>query len=551
MIKNIMLLTKISTRNFLETFKIVDKKKKRINKKSIYVWLFLVVIIAITYLSNEVLNFLDDYGQMHIFLDVIFAIVMMIMFMQTIIACMNILYFSKDLEYFLIFPIKTKELLLSRVQTMTNILYLTEAIFLLIPLILYGISTMANYAYYLFIIPIILLLPILPVLLISIVFLIIMNFIKKIKNKNRLQLISTIFFIGIIVVFEIVFIKGLLSNNMNYEQVGLSLVNIFKNINNSMIVINPLINILEQKYVLVNMLKIVGIYAIMYAILLFIGNKVYIKNILKAMEYYKKKIKTKVNLYKTCKSQKISKAYMKNEFKNLFGNTTFFMQMIYPICITIITLITFAISFRINAMTSNQELYNLIADLQLTLEGVGLTAGIAQILFSFSNISITAISRQGKNATFMKYIPVDMYKQFILKNIPQYVVNSVLSIVLLTAIKIIFVSITWIDIIIMLPICIVLGILNSCIMLIVDVKRPILNWNSEMEVIKQNGNKIFQYVWTIIVVLLLMYIYNIFENVNLYMGIFITLIIFTVLLLIVNIYVKRQIKKNKLFKNII
>ena len=551
MIKNIMLLTKISTRNFLETFKIVDKKKKRINKKSIYVWLFLVVIIAITYLSNEVLNFLDDYGQMHIFLDVIFAIVMMIMFMQTIIACMNILYFSKDLEYFLIFPIKTKELLLSRVQTMTNILYLTEAIFLLIPLILYGISTMANYAYYLFIIPIILLLPILPVLLISIVFLIIMNFIKKIKNKNRLQLISTIFFIGIIVVFEIVFIKGLLSNNMNYEQVGLSLVNIFKNINNSMIVINPLINILEQKYVLVNMLKIVGIYAIMYAILLCIGNKVYIKNILKAMEYYKKKIKTKVNLYKTCKSQKISKAYMKNEFKNLFGNTTFFMQMIYPICITIITLITFAISFRINAMTSNQELYNLIADLQLTLEGVGLTAGIAQILFSFSNISITAISRQGKNATFMKYIPVDMYKQFILKNIPQYVVNSVLSIVLLTAIKIIFVSITWIDIIIMLPICIVLGILNSCIMLIVDVKRPILNWNSEMEVIKQNGNKIFQYVWTIIVVLLLMYIYNIFENVNLYMGIFITLIIFTVLLLIVNIYVKRQIKKNKLFKNII
>ena len=87
-------------------------------------------------------------------------------------------------------------------------------------------------------------------------------------------------------------------------------------------------------------------------------------------------------------------------------------------------------------------------------------------------------------------------------------------------------------------------------MLIVDIKRPIMNWNTEIE-LKQNGNKVFQYVWTIVVILSLMYSYNIFENVNIYIAILILSILFTLVLWIFNIYVKKQIKNNKLFKNII
>ena len=88
-------------------------------------------------------------------------------------------------------------------------------------------------------------------------------------------------------------------------------------------------------------------------------------------------------------------------------------------------------------------------------------------------------------------------------------------------------------------------------MLIVDIKRPILNWKAEIDVFKQNGNKIFQYVWTITVVVILMYIKRLFENINLYIAILATFIIFTVIFIIINIYVKKQINKNKLFKKII
>lgn len=88
-------------------------------------------------------------------------------------------------------------------------------------------------------------------------------------------------------------------------------------------------------------------------------------------------------------------------------------------------------------------------------------------------------------------------------------------------------------------------------MLIVDTKRPILNWNSEIEIFKQNGNKIFQYIWTITIILLLMYTYNIFKNVNINIVMLIIFIFFTILLFILDRYVKKQIKKNKLFKKII
>lgn len=88
-------------------------------------------------------------------------------------------------------------------------------------------------------------------------------------------------------------------------------------------------------------------------------------------------------------------------------------------------------------------------------------------------------------------------------------------------------------------------------MLIVDIKRPILNWKAEVEVFKQNGNKIFQYVWTIAVVVILMYIRKTCETVNLYIGFLAVFIVFALILFIVDKYVRKGIKNNKLFKNVI
>lgn len=562
MIKNILLLTKISIRNYWENFNLFDGKNKKINKKSIYVWLLLIVIVAITYLSNEILKTLDKYDQLEIFPNILFSLVMIIMLIQTIIASMNILYFSKDLEILLSMPIKTEELLLSRTNTIINILYGMEILLMVIPLILYGIYIMVPIYYYMYLLFVLILLPIFPTLLVSIVTLICLNFIKFIKNKNKFQIITTLLLIAWIVLIEIVFIKGIISDQDNQELMKFNLNNIAEKINSSFIIIKPLISMLNNQQVFFNLLKVILVYIFMFAVLIYIGKKVYIKDILKTTVYSKSGHRENAKYRKSrhrenakfdlkCKIQNPLKAYTKNEFKALFRHAIFFMQTIYPILLTMCMLIFLVIYFKISVIPENPEMFESLNGMHLTIEGVCIILGIIQILSSFINISITSISRQGKNAIFMKYIPINLYKQFLLKNVPQILVSSMISIIIVVLAKILFPLITVLQLILLIVIGIIMSCINSFLMLVVDLKRPILDWKTEMDVFKQNGNKIFQYVWTIAVILLLMYIRKLCEDFNIYIGVSAIGIVFLMIWIIINIIVKKQIKEHKLFKNII
>ena len=56
---------------------------------------------------------------------------------------------------------------------------------------------------------------------------------------------------------------------------------------------------------------------------------------------------------------------------------------------------------------------------------------VIQFFSMFIYISITAISREGENAVFMKYIPVSLYKQYIYKCIPNIIMNVVTIVICL------------------------------------------------------------------------------------------------------------------------
>ena len=51
-IKNIFNLTKIFFKNSFQNPYIIDPKTNKINKKSIFVWLILIVMAGISFLSN-------------------------------------------------------------------------------------------------------------------------------------------------------------------------------------------------------------------------------------------------------------------------------------------------------------------------------------------------------------------------------------------------------------------------------------------------------------------------------------------------------------------
>ena len=56
---------------------------------------------------------------------------------------------------------------------------------------------------------------------------------------------------------------------------------------------------------------------------------------------------------------------------------------------------------------------------------------LTEFLTSMLYIAPTAISRDGQNAIFMKYIPVPYYKQLVYKGIPNVVFGTITSIIVL------------------------------------------------------------------------------------------------------------------------
>ena len=551
MVKNIILLTKISARNLLENYDLLKRGENRLNKKSIYLWLVLIVLVVITLLSNQVIDMLQDIGQVEIFPNILISLVTIIMFMQTIIVSINVLYFSKDIESVLSLPIKSEELLISKINTILTILYSTEIIFALIPLILYGISNIMGISYYITMLIVLILLPILPVMVITLIALLVMKFIRNIKHKNAFQIFITLIFIVMIIVAEVLAVNWLTLNQEDYSQIGINLKTLADNINKSFVVVDPLVLILHQQNILINLMKVITAYLVLVILVIFIGKKTYLKNILKIMAYNKNKVIKKVNYDSQCKQKSVYKSYIKNEFDNLFKNAIFFMQTIYPVCMTLISLIFLATYFKLGIVDKVAELSEMLTDLHLNIEGVCIILIIAQVLYSLVSISITSLSRMGKNAIFIKFIPVDFYKQFLMKNIPQIIVNVILLLVVLICAKVFFSLITVFELLFIFVLGVILSVLNSYLMLIVDIKRPTLNWSAEIDVFKQNGNKVFQYVWTIAVVVILMYIRKACETVNLYIGFLAIFVVFALILFIVDRYVRKGIKNNKLFKNVI
>ena len=558
-IKNIFNLTKIFFKNSFQNPYIIDPKTNKINKKSIFVWLILIVMVGISFLSYEVINELVKVGQPILFLNIFFLLFMMIIIFQIILASTNVYFFSKDLEVLLPLPLKSEELLISKFNTIVVNLYFSELIFAFFPLIIYGICTYAGILYYVYLFLILLIFPILPTLFISIITMFFMKLSKFIKNKDAFQIIITLIFIFIMFGVEFKLGSTIINkfdndSNINTEEV-VEAFNQFnekiKNVYKYFLEINPTIEIIKNYNKLnsvFNLLKIIFIDLLFLILFIFIGKKYYLKNILKNNNnYYLNKIQ-KNNFQKKCKKINIKKSYIKKEFKLLFKNPIFFMQCIFPIFILIISLIIITIfTFQnLKAILTSDILGDEI-DFSIDLNVICLVLGIIQFIFTISNVSITSISREGKNANYMKFIPVSFYKQFIYKSIPQIIINMLLTFVILILLKVIFPEFNLIYLFLIFIIANLFNIINSELMVVVDLYKPNLNWKADYEAIK-NNNKLFQYVLTILIILILIYFNKIFDKLNLIISCLLIILILIILIFIINKIIKINI--NKLFKKI-
>lgn len=552
-------LTKIFIKEFYENLNLFNIKNKKVNKKSALFWILSIILITIGFLSYKLIELFKSAGQPMLFLDVYFTILSIVLLFQISMMAVNIFFFSKDLEFVLPMPIKSIELLLAKYNTLLFMSYITMAILGFIPLLIYGLLAAGSLKYYLLMFIVLAIFPILFVTIISIITVFFMNFAKFFKNKNIFQTIVTTLLIVVIFLIENNAVNSFMEKNKLIEEIDnqkeqvLMVKESFKAMHKQLIIVTPCIellntdnNILNNIY---NIIKALGYNISALAVFILIGEKTYLKSILKGTVSIKDYKKEKTKLKK--EKNKIGISYIKKEIKVLFRHPAFFMQTIFPvifILITAIIIVSVIIPAIDMAMQANDTIRQSFEKISFDLVCVCIILGINQVLFSVSNLSLTAISREGRDAVAIKYLPISLYKQFLYKNVLQVGLDIVVSIVVLGIIYYLIPQIGFINIIIMFIITIFINLINSYLMLIVDLRRPNLNWNSEMAVIKKSENKIFQYGFMIGMILILMYLTKLLETLNLKLAMLIEILIFGIAFILIDRIVKK--KSTKIFNKI-
>ncbi len=557
--KKIISLSKVLCKEYFSELPIFKRKIE--NKGFIYTACVLILIISLSMLSHDIIDFLRKTTNPEIFLNIYLLILAIILIFQQILASTNIYYFSKDLEYIIPFPIKPVELLIGRFSVLLSIAYISTFLFGFIPILMYGLMVERTLVYYIGMIIILLIFPIIFSLVVSIIMLFLMQLSKIIKNKDIFQFIITIGLMIIISILEILIMNNILSNTEYIRQIqqqeSINLIEVINNkvkeINNYFLVINPSVTMLLSNSffkLFLEILKIILFNLIFLIIFLFTGKILYLKNILKNIEKINNNKIKKTKIKKINKRNSIKKAYIKQEFRELIKNPTYFMQCIIPSIIALISICALVMILYpvFLEMMKSEDFSELVQQLEFNIEAICIILSIIQIIFTFSNLSITVISRKGKNANFIKYIPVSLYKQFLYLNVPQIMFNTISCIVILAVAKYLIPIISLPHLIAIFIISILINIINSFLMVIVDLRKPNLNWNNETEAIKQNKNKLFQYVLTILIILVLSYLSKILIDINLNLAIILIIIIFTIILLLINKLIK--IKLQKLFEKI-
>ncbi len=560
-IKIIKDLTKIFLKSAYQDINIINKETKKINKRSVFVWLILIVSLALFYISNEIIKALVSSGYPEVFLSIYFLVLAIFIMFQTILVCTNIFYFSKDIELILPFPIKPVNLLIAKFNTLICTLYVSEAIFGIIPICIYGILTHSTLLFYIYAVLIFIFFPVFLALVLSIIMMFVMKISKFIKNKEIFQTIITLLLVTSIFIVEYnvinnIFIQNkeieIVENNFQISDKLIEFNNKIETSNKLFLVINPAVKVLKNSNLqnIFEIIKIILIDFITFIIFIFIGKKTYLKDILKNTSYLIKTSNKRINLYKKCKKNIIFKAYIKKEFKNLFRNSMVFMQCVYPMIISLITVIIISIILlpKLNEVLNNPDIKQLIGNLEFDLSIVYIILSGIQVLFMISPASLTSISRDGKNAGFMKYIPISYFRQILYKGLPQIFINSISVIIIVGILYYAFPSIGIVNVLLVFISSMILNVLNSYSMIIVDLLNPKLEWDSEYEILKQNNNRYFQYAFTVIVILILVYLNKVLEGINLNLAIIITSIVFLFILIIELILIK--IRENKLMKKI-
>jgi ABC-2 type transport system permease protein len=478
------------------TLSLVDSGKK----KSIWTRLlpaFLVVAFIPTLFSfymmaEEALKLLIPLQQAGIILGLMLTAMSLMIFFLAIFLIPAVFYFSKDVEVLLALPLKAHTIVSAKLAVSMIYEYISVFIIGLPVLAAYVVNVKPEPLFYLITLVVLIFAPLIPLILAGLIVMIVMALFPKARNRDLFNYLS-----GFV---ALAFAIGInLSVNSVVQIDSQSMITLLIQGNNSLtgifgymipsipFALNAMVHLK-----LVDLLISVAIAGAFVIIFLGISDVVYFMTAVGVNETgaSRKKLKDKAYSKMTLRSNPIL-TYTFKELKLMIRTPIYLLNNIS----TVILMPVILLGSLMTGVGSQDEVIVAIKTIPWDDPNVlayVLAAGAAIGLFmsSLNLITVTAISREGSNVYFMKFIPMSYFKQIQAK-VYSGLLISFLGIVFMLVPFGIILSIPPLFIFLAFIAALLSGILINYIGIIVDMIRPKLVWEQEAAAVKQNLNAAF------------------------------------------------------------
>lgn len=487
------ILTKFLLKGYYGSFS-SGKKKNRMG----YIILQIAVLTMFAFFSwiinSALFKVLSMYGMTNMLAGINYSLVSFIIFFFGIFYVMNIFYFSRDIDYLLPLPVAGETIVMSKFTVTIVYEYSIVAVILIPFTIIYGVGSGSGLIFWIYSILGMLLIPVIPITLALLLSIIIMPFVNMSKNKDMFKTIAGV--VGIFFALAFNFFMQSTANNFKNSKQLVDTASKISTTTNSLfpgsgLISNALVNYNTSTGFLAFILFIL-VTVITLVLTYYMGKLLYLKGVVGLSESSSKRKKIdKGQFTKTVVKSSALKTYFLKEVKILFRTPPYFINCILPNFLWPIFMILPFIANKSNSASEDQLklLFEMIRNNSYSGKTLAFSAA-AGIFFGAANcITPTAISREGTNIFFMKYIPLSYTKQLLAKVFSGILVSFIgLSVMLV--LSIVLLRLSPLMILFMIIIMFLSVIFTNIAGIILDLYFPKLNWDNEQKAVKQNFNTV-------------------------------------------------------------
>lgn len=462
-----------------------QKKGRRWWVPLVLAFAFLALGLSIGMMALGLYEALAPMGAQGVIMPLAMGATSVVIFIFGIFYTVSVMYHADDVPLLLALPLRPWQILGAKFLNLIVYEYIFEAFIMLPILVVYGIKSGAGVTYILYSAILFAILPVIALSMAAVLVMVVMRFTSFGKNKQAFKFVGGI--IALVLALGLNMVLQNAASRFTPEQLaaladGSSLVAVVERMFPGLPFASRALVGSNALPGLWNLLLFALCSAAAIAVFLALGQLLYFKGLAGVTEAGgKRRLLSEEELGKCTAGTSATRSYIGKELKMLTRSPIAFMNcvlmnLIWPV-LALIMMFTQNGSFT--------EVSGAISSLDAGAT-VAVLTGVAAFVSCANAITSTAISREGKQLYFMKYIPMPIQKQLLAKVYTGMLLSAV-GIVLLIVLAVVM----GVGVLTALP-ALALSLLamasGSLVGILIDASRPKLDWLNEQQAIKQNMN---------------------------------------------------------------